>query len=66
VNKLRGQVREGDPLLLDADQALAFVRPTRDMAIAFDERFAKTACARPNMPRCAMWCRSPPMARASP
>jgi phosphotransferase system enzyme I (PtsP) len=34
-------VREGDPLLLDADQGIAFVRP-RDMVIAFDERFAKT------------------------
>jgi phosphotransferase system enzyme I (PtsP) len=42
VKSLRGLVREGDPLLLDADQALAFVRPTRDMGIAFDERFAKT------------------------
>ncbi|NBC37825.1 phosphoenolpyruvate--protein phosphotransferase [Novosphingobium sp. FSY-8] len=42
VKSLRGIVREGDPLLLDADQQLLFVRPTRDMAIAFDERFAKT------------------------
>jgi phosphotransferase system enzyme I (PtsP) len=42
VKSLRGLVREGDPLLLDADQAIAFARPTRDTAIAFDERFAKT------------------------
>ena len=42
VKSLRGKVREGDPLLLDADQGLAFVRPARDMAIAFDERFAKS------------------------
>jgi phosphotransferase system enzyme I (PtsP) len=42
VKSLRGLVREGDPLLLDADQGIAFVRPTRDMMIAFDERYAKT------------------------
>jgi len=42
VKSLRGKVREGDAILLDADQALAFARPTRDMGIAFDERFAKT------------------------
>jgi phosphotransferase system, enzyme I, PtsP len=42
IKSLRGLVREGDPLLLDADQGIAFVRPTRDMAIAFDERYAKT------------------------
>ncbi|WP_292965884.1 phosphoenolpyruvate--protein phosphotransferase [Novosphingobium sp. UBA1939] len=42
VKSLRGKVREGDPILLDADQGLAFARPTRDMAIAFDERYAKT------------------------
>lgn len=42
VKSLRGLVREGDPLLLDADQGIAFVRPTRDMVIAFDERHAKT------------------------
>ncbi|MDE1915660.1 MAG: phosphoenolpyruvate--protein phosphotransferase [Sphingomonadales bacterium] len=42
VKSLRGLVREGDPLLLDADQAIAFVRPTRDMQIAFEERYAKT------------------------
>lgn len=41
VKSLRGRVREGDQLLLDADQAMAFARPTRDMAIAFDERYAK-------------------------
>jgi len=29
-------------LLLDGDQGMAFVRPSRDMTIAFDERFAKT------------------------
>ncbi|HWU01623.1 MAG TPA: putative PEP-binding protein, partial [Novosphingobium sp.] len=42
VKSLRGLIREGDPLLLDADQGLVFIRPGRDMAIAFDERFAKT------------------------
>ncbi len=42
VKSLRGLIREGDPLLLDADQGIAFVRPTRDMGIAFDERHAKT------------------------
>ncbi|MBB3955440.1 phosphoenolpyruvate--protein phosphotransferase [Novosphingobium sediminicola] len=41
VKSLRGKVREGDPILLDADSALAFARPTRDMMIGFDERYAK-------------------------
>lgn len=41
VKSLRGRVREGDPLLLDADQGMAFARPTRDMGLAFDERYAK-------------------------
>ena len=41
VKSLRGRVREGDQLLLDADSAMAFARPTRDMTIAFDERYAK-------------------------
>ena len=41
VKSLRGRVRDGDQLLLDADQGMAFARPTRDMGIAFDERYAK-------------------------
>jgi len=42
VKSLRGRVREGDTILLDADQGLAFARPTRDMVIGFDERYAKS------------------------
>jgi phosphotransferase system enzyme I (PtsP) len=42
VKSLRGFLREGDPLLLDADQGLAFVRPGRDLITAFEERYAKT------------------------
>ena len=41
VQGLRGQVREGDLLLLDADQGTATVRPATAMAEAFDMRFAK-------------------------
>lgn len=41
VQGLRGQVREGDLLLLDADQGTATVRPASAMADAFDMRFAK-------------------------
>ncbi len=41
VQGLRGQVREGDLLLLDADQGTATVRPATAMADAFDMRFAK-------------------------
>ena len=41
VKGLRGAVREGDQLLLDAEKQIAFVRPTRDMVTAFDERYAR-------------------------
>ncbi len=41
VRGLRGVVREGDPLLLDADQATAFVRPAPGVAEAFATRFAR-------------------------
>lgn len=39
---LRGLVREGDEILLDANEATATVRPTQSVADAFDTRFAKT------------------------
>ena len=42
VKSLRGRVREGDPLLLDADQGIAFVRPAREVIEAFETRFAKS------------------------
>ncbi len=42
VRNLRGMVREGDELLLDADNGTATVRPSQSMADAFDARFAKT------------------------
>ena len=42
VRGLRGTVRDGDPLLLDADQGNATVRPAPAMAEAFDARFAKS------------------------
>ena len=42
VQGLKGTVREGDELLLDADQGQVTVRPTPAMAEAFDARFAKS------------------------
>ena len=42
VKSLRGLIREGDLLLLDADQGTAFVRPAREVVEAFETRFAKS------------------------
>lgn len=42
IRGLRGAVREGDLLLLDADQAMATVRPSAGMIEAFEARFAKS------------------------
>ncbi|MEJ2457114.1 MAG: phosphoenolpyruvate--protein phosphotransferase [Novosphingobium sp.] len=42
VRGLRGVVREGDQLLLDADQATAMVRPSPGVMEAFDARFARS------------------------
>ncbi len=42
VRGLRGAVRDGDHLLLDADQATATVRPAPGMIEAFEARFAKS------------------------
>ncbi|HUD28488.1 MAG TPA: phosphoenolpyruvate--protein phosphotransferase [Novosphingobium sp.] len=42
VRGLRGVVRDGDQLLLDADQATATVRPSAGSLEAFDARFAKS------------------------
>ena len=42
VRTLRGMIRDGDPLLLDADQATVFVRPAPGMIEAFDARFVKS------------------------
>lgn len=42
VHGLKGAVREGDELLLDADQGHVTVRPSPAMAEAFDARFAKS------------------------
>jgi len=42
VRGLRGVVREGDQILLDADQATATVRPSSGSLEAFDARFAKS------------------------
>ncbi len=39
---LRGVIREGDEILLDADQATATVRPSAQMAEAFEARFAQS------------------------
>jgi phosphotransferase system enzyme I (PtsP) len=41
VRGLRGMVREGDLLLLDADSGTATVRPTPTVVEAFEARFAK-------------------------
>jgi len=42
VRGLRGVVREGDFLLLDADQGTATVRPANGLTEAFEARFAKS------------------------
>ncbi|WP_284124492.1 phosphoenolpyruvate--protein phosphotransferase [Parerythrobacter aestuarii] len=42
VRGLRGIVREGDEILLDSDAGTATIRPTPQVAEAFDARFAKT------------------------
>ena len=42
TNGLRTIVREGDEILLDADQATATIRPTAQIAETFDLRFAKS------------------------
>ncbi len=42
VRGLRGIVREGDQLMLDADQGVATVRPAPAMIEAFEARFART------------------------
>jgi len=42
VRGLRGFVREGDLLLLDADEGMATVRPAQPMIDAFEARFAKS------------------------
>ncbi len=39
---IRGVVREGDEILLDADAGTATIRPSQSVATAFDTRFAKT------------------------
>ncbi|MCJ2184063.1 phosphoenolpyruvate--protein phosphotransferase [Novosphingobium sp. 1949] len=41
VRGLRGYVREGDSLLLDAEQGMATVRPSPGAVEAFEARFAK-------------------------
>ena len=42
VRGLRGVLRDGDPLLLDATQGTATVRPAPGMIAAFEARFAKS------------------------
>ncbi len=42
VRGLRGIVREGDEILLDSDKGIATIRPTQQLADAFETRFAKT------------------------
>jgi phosphotransferase system enzyme I (PtsP) len=42
IRGLRGLVREGDQLLLDADQGVVFARPAPGMVEAFEGRFAKS------------------------
>ena len=39
---IRGIVRDGDQILLDADQATATIRPSQQVADAFDTRFEKS------------------------
>ena len=40
VRGLRGIVREGDEVLLDADKGIAHIRPVQQTADVFGERFA--------------------------
>ena len=42
IRGLRGQVREGDALLLDGDQGTCTVRPSQALTEAFEARFAKS------------------------
>ena len=42
VRGLRGKVREGDPLLLDCDQATVVIRPLAGVIEAFEARFARS------------------------
>ena len=42
ARSLRGMVREGDEILLDADRGTATLRPSAQIAEAFDARFAKS------------------------
>ncbi|MEJ5977873.1 phosphoenolpyruvate--protein phosphotransferase [Novosphingobium sp. PS1R-30] len=42
IRGLRGQVREGDILLLDGDQGTCTVRPSQALTEAFEARFAKS------------------------
>jgi phosphotransferase system enzyme I (PtsP) len=42
VRGLRGKVREGDPLLLDSDQATLTVRPPSGAIEAYEARFARS------------------------
>jgi phosphotransferase system enzyme I (PtsP) len=42
VRGLRGKVRDGDPILLDSDQATVIVRASQGMIEAFEGRFAKS------------------------
>jgi phosphotransferase system enzyme I (PtsP) len=42
IRGLRGMIREGDQLLLDADQGMVVVRPTPSVIAAFEARFAKS------------------------
>ncbi|MEP2736916.1 MAG: phosphoenolpyruvate--protein phosphotransferase [Erythrobacter sp.] len=39
---LRSVIREGDEILLDAEKAVATVRPSASVAVSFDDRFAKS------------------------
>lgn len=42
TRNLRGHVREGDQILLDADTATAFVRPAQSVTDAFEARFTQS------------------------
>jgi phosphotransferase system enzyme I (PtsP) len=42
IRGLRGRLREGDPVLLDADQGVIDLRPTPALIEAFETRFARS------------------------
>ena len=61
VRDVRQQIGEGDLVLLDGGEAIAFVRPTTAVERSVRDQARPTArSGAPNMPRCARICRRSP------